>query len=583
MNEINDLNELYEHLKTAVYQIDKKCAVVIADFLTQKFSQATSPAFIHELNGCEQKAINAGEVSLCHIMLALQAFSIAQTRSILEKLTEKTLQQSGRSVSHFFRLDDVSTPLGMALLGLDISNDASHEALKCSENQQGWRDDIVYYLLEDRNVNPDIDRIAGGAPLSLYCLLQAKSGWAKQELFYPLAVKLIDKSQDVNVQHRSFGCTALHLAAAAGDEVMLLQLLNKGADYNLRGSGGLFSSTKKTPLLIATENRRFDCVKRLLQAGASPNEMPFKPAIKMTFVQDETVLTPFQTAVEMGNQQLIKMFVKHSQQMEVKLRTTLDPSEQEKRDKAVGQARGLQTLSARAAAEIIRFPENRLTFVYEQFHLQCYVENERDRAPIEQALRWLLEENVNCVAFTYWNPIRETFLSECKTNEKLQVFVRSQTDDSTCCYNADTQNDFYFAGGLSVNEYKHIIAHELGHYFAARNTMGVPVPHGFELAYNNDKALYDRGEKPHDLLQKLCQEVDVLTEHYSSEVARLAEYFTRACVQFPIQLYLQDSSISQETFDQILSRSMPHMFVYFQAQFMNRGLSTVEKNGMSPL
>ena len=160
-------------------------------------------------------------------------------------------------------------------------------------------------------------------------------------------------------------------------------------------------------------------------------------------------------------------------------------------------------------------------------------------------------------------------LAECSYNDKLSMFVYAAGRDAAGCFNAETQNDFYIEGGQTERAFTHVIAHELGHYFAARQTGRIPVPNGFKAAYLQDKARYDKGEAPHFLLKSLLEDV-VTGESYDSDTAKLAEYFTRACVQFPIRLYLQDPNISAQNFAAILNKSMPYMFDYFQSKFIQK-------------
>jgi hypothetical protein len=575
MPPIHTLENLYNELRHCNYEIAAADATTILTFLTRQLKQSKPESFIQALNVREQQAIKSGQISLCHIMLTLHAFSISETKDILAILSDETLQQPGVPVHLRFHKTDINTPLGMAMMGCATKAKRVWEEQEHKAIQIKWREHIVDYLLNERHLSPDIDILCGGQPLPIYCLLEAKQN---PLLFYPLAFDIIEKIADVNRQHQLFGGTALNFAAAIGDEELMRLLLRKGADFTLSGSNGWSAGSKKAPLLIATERGNIGCVRMLLEAGASPNAIPYNPLKNIKSFREEVVLTPYQTAVELKNQVLVKLFVAHAKRHRIQLQYKLDPDEQARRNAAgITQGRGCLTLGAQAEAEAIRNNDTMLRSIYNDFHVQCYVEDVQDRPQVEQALRWLFEEKTlaDCVGFTYWNPIRTQFLAESRTNDKLTIFVHGEGRETAGCFNADTQNDVYLEGGGSTYHYKHVIAHELGHYFAVKKSGHLPVPPNFEAPYLADKAAYDQGTKPHLLLQKLFNDVD-LTEHYNDDTAKLAEYFTRACVQFPIQLYLSDPKISPEDFETTLQRSMPHMLDYFQTRCMGRGPSVAD-------
>jgi len=76
------------------------------------------------------------------------------------------------------------------------------------------------------------------------------------------AKALVEHGADVNVKAND-GCTALMLAASAGDSEIVRDLLSKGADVS-----GRFTQTGKTALMLAKEKGYSEIV-QLLEAGGT--------------------------------------------------------------------------------------------------------------------------------------------------------------------------------------------------------------------------------------------------------------------------------------------------------------------------
>lgn len=97
---------------------------------------------------------------------------------------------------------------------------------------------------------------------------------------------------DVNAQTPGEGATALHGAAYEGNVECVQYLLDNGADVNLRDDDGW------TSLHAAVCGKKKKCVALLLKANCDP------------FAETIDGLTPFQMAVEIGSDKLIRQFVK---------------------------------------------------------------------------------------------------------------------------------------------------------------------------------------------------------------------------------------------------------------------------------
>lgn len=107
-------------------------------------------------------------------------------------------------------------------------------------------------------------------------------------------VKMLVESgmADVNATNPAEGATALHGAAYEGNVDCVRYLLENGADVNVHDDDGW------TSLHAAVCGEKRKCVELLLKANCDP------------FAETIDGLTPFQMAIEMGNDKLIRLFVK---------------------------------------------------------------------------------------------------------------------------------------------------------------------------------------------------------------------------------------------------------------------------------
>lgn len=568
---IESIKELYTALNDTSYGLkiseDEKKAIEL--YLNTQLNKSDNAAFIAELNAQEQAAIKGGKASLCNALLEQYYFTTEFTKSILKHLTEETLNQEGPFVALAHSGHDVATPLAMAIVGLinRLDNNGGDYYFGNPKYAIAFRDEVIHYLIDERKVNVDNGFVSIGHPLSVYCLQRSRFCY---ELYYPLAEKIIDKTQNVNLQSKGLGITCVHLLATFKNTELLEKVLLKKPDLSIKGATGIFKGVKKTPLLIATEHGRVDSVRLLLAAKASPNDMPER--VKIASPSDK-ILSPYQTAVETQNDEIITAYQTYSKQNNVRLRSDLDSEEWERRESAgILQSRGEATLETQLQMMPFKDQDHILNTIKEAFGLNCYVKDTSDRSTIERALNILLEENTakSNPAFTYFSPIRERLLAECRKNSNFSLFVQSANRSQVIgCYNRDTQSDFYLQGGLSYEVTVSAIAHEMGHFFgfAQPNSNFDMAPEGFLEAFKKDRANWGKNP-PHSLLNKLINAVESHSSHYENTFAKNAEYFTRACVQFPMDLGMSLPHITDEEFNKILETSMPHTWAYFKLQFM---------------
>jgi ankyrin repeat protein len=105
-----------------------------------------------------------------------------------------------------------------------------------------------------------------------------------------LVQELLDSGADINFRDRN-GNTALMMASAWGYTKMGRLLLEKGADYNNRDIDG------STPLMIAAYERDTEMVQLLLDKGADPN------------IRDNDGSTPLMIAAYEGNTEMVQLLL----------------------------------------------------------------------------------------------------------------------------------------------------------------------------------------------------------------------------------------------------------------------------------
>jgi hypothetical protein len=121
--------------------------------------------------------------------------------------------------------------------------------------------------------------------------------WAVKGGKEKIARLLIESGADVNVRDR-VGQAALHFAATQVSPTMLNLLIEAGADVHAAHVG------MQTPLHYAIESDRVSHSRVLVEAGAEPSFIPEKA--KGLYKPGYT--TPFQTAVETNNLELVELF-----------------------------------------------------------------------------------------------------------------------------------------------------------------------------------------------------------------------------------------------------------------------------------
>jgi len=82
---------------------------------------------------------------------------------------------------------------------------------------------------------------------------------------------LLEHGADANRLMEGEHTTPLHIAAERGFTTVVRELLDCGADVDGRLAGACTVAMAATPLIVAVNNARVDCVSELLRAGADQN------------------------------------------------------------------------------------------------------------------------------------------------------------------------------------------------------------------------------------------------------------------------------------------------------------------------
>jgi hypothetical protein len=112
-------------------------------------------------------------------------------------------------------------------------------------------DEDLISVLRVNGISINETDIHGNSPLHLAILMEDKK----------TALDLINQGADLNIKNDS-GLAPLHLAVLRNDNELVANLLNKGADVNLKGNSGY------TPLIIASQMNYTGVAKELLSYGA---------------------------------------------------------------------------------------------------------------------------------------------------------------------------------------------------------------------------------------------------------------------------------------------------------------------------
>jgi ankyrin repeat protein len=138
---------------------------------------------------------------------------------------------------------------------------------------------VIWLWAVESTVGPAHPALAGATPLHLAALTDAGNVQA-----------LLSGGADVHAASRT-GWTALHFAAAAGQQALMEPLLRAGADVNVPDGQG------RTPLHIAAGAGYVDAARRLVNAGA------------LIDVRDSSGRTPADLASAGGHSAVLRLLV----------------------------------------------------------------------------------------------------------------------------------------------------------------------------------------------------------------------------------------------------------------------------------
>ncbi len=505
-----------------------------------KESDLTSPSFLEKLNRKEKEALQAGRSSL--FRFALQHLQMTndftKTRQLLDLFTQDTLA----TTSNCFPFEPP-----FSLMIQKVTEFKPETALQ-----------IFDYLSGERNISTEIT--VNGMPLIVYCVRYlGRPEWRS------LVEKVIERN---NPNTLAAGISALCVAANRGATFLMRKLLACGADFSIMTVEALNPGLKKPPLLLATENGHLECARLLLEAGASPDER------SQLYLMPSVTDIPFSSwewAVQNRREDFIQLFQEYAQRKKMRLGENVDPAVEGLRSSAaLFLPSGLGTIGKRSQMARFKDSEHFSNALFEAFGVRCYIENPADRLAVESAIRWLMGEARESAAKSYWSPIVDRFLEECRSNPNFTIYVHHASTREDGCFNADAGCEIYLRGNQSEYEYKHTLAHEIGHW-AIHKISGHRTPEGFMEAYHQDSEQFALPEI-HPALVSLIQVVERIPEYNSEllkELLKGAEYSTRAWCQFPIKLALSDPTLDSASLDRIVEASMPRMAECFRQTFID--------------
>ncbi|WP_028314014.1 ankyrin repeat domain-containing protein [Desulfatibacillum aliphaticivorans] len=180
----------------------------------------------------------------------------------------------------------MKTNLTIILYSLILITAALSPVLACGDDMDAAirNGDLqgVFRLLES-GCNIESPNEAGDSALLQACL-------ADQE---EIALALIDKGANVNVQPQRHGLTPLMIASVKGMEQAVQSLISSGAAVNAQGLRG------QTPLYFSVFSKNPRIVQLLLEAGADPN------------LNDELNQAPLFFAANAGQVEMVKMLLEY--------------------------------------------------------------------------------------------------------------------------------------------------------------------------------------------------------------------------------------------------------------------------------
>lgn len=307
-----------------------------------------------------------------------------------------------------------------------------------------------------------------------------------------------------------------------------------------------------TPLDIAVFTNNVSAVKDLLEQGADPNAMT--PASHLECFQKLSRLSPFQSAVEIGNPEILGLFRNYKGY----LSPVLHQMEQERREEA-GHPRGFSSLEITLNAWI-KMGEMREDD-YEGLKVFC---NEGDGEALGCSLKRLFE-NFPSAFSGLWEPVLDRFKMRLQEELPFRLIVCSPKEGKAGGFNFDTESEIYLESGLAAYDYTHVIAHEMAHVYikVLQKERGEQFLRVFREKMEQDKLL----EK--ELPEELRILVEGMKKQYPESLYN-DELFARACVQFPILYAINHAPLTQEALFAKLEEVMPHTFAHYKKVVMKK-------------
>ncbi len=361
----------------------------------------------------------------------------------------------------------------------------------------------------------------------------------------------------------------------------MLPLIQLGADVNAQGKSESFGGSVRSPLLShCIYKGHYEALTLLLEQGADPNALPER---EKYFIKgdkgNDPILTPYQLAVARDDEKAISSFVQWADRTGMPLITDIQEGSTDWESNLCNASlkKTGRQLTLSCKHELIRGEQQFLKGIFQKFGIRCYVANQNDMLNVEMALEWLATEALQSPVRKIWQPLFECFMERMRTDPNFAIYISSIPQDvikNKFCRGFYHDN-IYLETGLTVNQYKAFIAHEIAHQFdesIIRIMRSGYQPHElgekFAAAIGKDlQKLSERDSKP--MIYFIAEEIK---EAYADKFNQgpLKEYFAYLLVSEVFEKHLVHPKMSEDGLLQSVREELPESFQWFETNFIQR-------------
>lgn len=352
------------------------------------------------------------------------------------------------------------------------------------------------------------------------------------------------------------------------------QLFDKGADANLLYIRGLGSVVRSPLLNIIIEQRNYPLLAVFLERGADPNKRPEcdDEYVCQYVINNDSMLTPYQLAVSMKDQQAISIIVEHARQKKIALIPVVHEAEGQRFTKKTGMEITGKELQIHCHSKLFSTSDSLLHNLQTRFNLKVFVKNESEKQITTEAVTWLLESAGRSSARFFWQPVMECLQEEVRDNQEFAIYVseipREVNKHPECA--GLFLKDIHIQTGLPKDLLISVLAHELGHLYHHRKfPMDTHSKYSiidkidaFKAAVNADLAKI----KTSELDITIGPRLSAIKTAYNEE-NKYYDYFTLIFVELPISYAYENPDLSGNDIFNIMSKYFPSTIDFYQQYF----------------